>query len=165
MRNWHIAGKTSLFVLALLALATAPALAQADHQAQVNDREPFETETFNPCNGEFVFVTGTLHFMANVLMDSSGKSHIHFQQKYENATGTGETTGATYRVKDNELILGAISFEGSGLCPSEFTVNSDLHLTGAGAVPDFTSHFVQHLTINANCQVSIFFSRFSSDCK
>ena len=56
-------------------------------------------------------------------------------------------------------------FEGGGACPSEFTVNSDFHLAGEGTVPDFTSHFVEHLTINANCEVSVVFLHVSSDCK
>ena len=60
---------------------------------------------------------------------------------------------------------GRSSFEGGSACPSEFTVNSDFHLAGEGTVPDFTSHFVEHLTINANCEVSVVFLHVSSDCK
>jgi len=76
---------------------TTPALTAESHTAEHSSTSyTFEDYVSNPCNGETVHLTGIGAQQTNVV--DGGGSVLHYEiQLVENITGTGLTTGASYR--------------------------------------------------------------------
>src|SRR2546421_8861545 len=108
-----------------------------------NEFVPFSFITLG-C-GEFIFVSGTLHVLTHVTIDSAGgiAIKVHFQP--QGATGVGLTTGATYHATG--VTQQTITDNGPG--PQfEFTFVNNFRMISSGTTPNFDVHQTIHVTVN-----------------
>ena len=140
-----------LFALVLLVAVNAAAL------VVVNTDIPVSGAVFNPCNGETVTFSGIDHFTVHVTFDGAGGFHADAHDNIH-VTATG-SLGNSYEgnQEDNNPFNGRVGFEQTfGLTFSEIST---------GSAPNFEVHVLQHITVNPNGTVTVFFSNFSSNCR
>ena len=83
------------FIVAAAVSATMSLSAQ-----MVNQVRPYNGWTVNPCNGETVNYTGSVHFHEKTQVSTDGRIHFVASENFH-ATGTGASTGATYNLSGN----------------------------------------------------------------
>jgi hypothetical protein len=140
-----------LFALMLLVAVNAAAL------VVLNIDIPVSGAVFNPCNGETVTFSGIDHFTIHVTFDGAGGFHADSHDNIH-VTGTG-SLGNSYEgnQEDNNPFNGRVGVEQTfGLTFSEIS---------KGSAPNFEVHILQHITVNANGTVTVFFSNFSANCR
>jgi hypothetical protein len=140
-----------LFALMLLVAVNAAAL------VVLNIDIPVSGAVFNPCNGETVTFSGIDHFTIHVTFDGAGGFHADSHDNVH-VTGTG-SLGNSYEgnQEDNNPFNGRVGVEQTfGLTFSEIS---------KGSAPNFEVHILQHITVNANGTVTVFFSNFSANCR
>jgi len=118
---------------------------------------PLSGTAFNPCNGETVTFSGIDHFTVHVTLDGAGGFHADVHENIH-VTGTG-SLGNSYEgnQEDNNPINGRVGLEQTfGLTFSEIS---------EGSAPNFEMHVLEHITVNANGTVTVFFSNFTSNCR
>jgi len=118
---------------------------------------PVSGAVFNPCNGETVTFSGIDHFTIHVTFDGAGGFHADAHDNIH-VTATG-SLGNSYEgnQEDNNPFNGKVGFEQTfGLTFSEIS---------KGSAPNFEQHVLQHITVNANGTVTVFFSNFTSNCR
>jgi hypothetical protein len=140
-----------LFALMLLVAVNAAAL------VVLNIDIPVSGAVFNPCNGETVTFSGIDHFTIHVTFDGAGGFHADAHDNIH-VTGTG-SLGNSYEGNQevNNPFNGRVGVEQTfGLTFSEIS---------KGSAPNFEVHILQHITVNANGTVTVFFSNFSANCR
>ena len=146
-----------LFAVSSLSFAFGP---QATTPIKVDIPISFTGSFNNSCTGEMVTLTetGELNFRG-VINDNrvNLSEHVNVQ-----LNGVGQTSGATYvgHVSENitinrSLINGAVEFN--------FVVNVNINTSGGGNNVKITLTF--HVTVNANGDVTVVRSDFSSVCQ
>ena len=123
----------------------------------VNVHIPVSGAVFNPCNGETVTFSGVDHFTATVTFDGAGGFHLATHDNIH-VTATG-SLGNSYEgnQEDNNPFNGRVGLvQTFGLTFSEIST---------GSAPNFEVHVLQHITINANGTVTVFFTNFASNCR
>jgi hypothetical protein len=123
----------------------------------VNVDIPVSGAVFNPCNGETVTFSGIDHFTIQVTFDGAGGFHADAHDNVH-VTATG-SLGNSYEgnQEDNNPFNGRVGFEQTfGLTFSEIS---------KGSAPNFELHILQHITVNANGTVTVFFSNFTANCR
>jgi len=152
---------------ALFALLFA-AFAGAGHEAfgqatttTTSETIPFTGSYFNPCTGEQVTFAGTLNVTNTMTTDASGGTHLRTHTNYQNVTGTGATSGITYRVGtvSNEVINDA---DGPQL---NAAVISMVKLIEPGPTLDYFLRIVTRITINANGVTTTEVQEVSIECR
>jgi len=141
----------SLFVLLQLGAVNAAA------RVVLNVDIPINGTVFNPCNGETVTFTGIDHFTMTMTFDGSGGFHADAHDNIH-VTASG-SLGNSYvgNQEDNNPFNGRIGVEQTfGLTFSEIS---------EGAEPNFEMHILQHITINPNGKVTVFFINATSNCR
>ena len=78
------------FTVALLATMSAAA-------QMVNQTRPYSGTTVNPCNGETISFSGSIHFHEKTQVSNDGRIHFVANNNF-NVSGTGATTGASYSI-------------------------------------------------------------------
>jgi type 1 fimbria pilin len=147
---------TTLLALALLLLLAAPA--RAAQIANVTINIP-ATVYDNPCVGEQVALSGTLHLILNVTTDSSGG--YHFVSKWNASyTGTGLTSGATYTASESKQE----SWSASQL-PASHTTTSVIKLVTKGGAQNAYLYTTTTTTIDANGVATVTVDGVSIDCR
>lgn len=148
----------SLFVV--LAAAAEPAFGQAT-TTTTNETVPFAGTMPNPCNGDAVTFQGTLHIANHITNDPSGGSHLRTHVNYQNVTGTGTPSGATYNVRTtaNE------TRNDSDGPQTETTVIQTIKLNAQGPILNAFLHVVLHVTINANGQTTSTVNETRIECR
>ena len=134
-----------VFLPVLAALVVVPATSAGP--SVVLD-EPVAFGDNNPCTGEPVVFTGTVHHVMTVTTDGSGGIHLD-----DNLSMQGSGTSATlvsYTMSDRQFLsINLPSTQGA-----EETINVTTRITRAGeSLPlpdDYTDQFFIHVTINAN---------------
>lgn len=63
----------------------------------VNTVQPYSGTTTNPCNGESVVFSGTIHFHEKTQIAKDGRIHFVANNTF-NASGTGQATGSPYNI-------------------------------------------------------------------
>ena len=164
MTNPHAIIKPMLATVTLGAIL----LFQPLLRAEVTQNESVDFTGFSvfiPCAnngaGELVIFQGDLHALVSFTMNAnhvSGK--FHFQP--QGLTGKGRRTGDKYEATGVTQDM----FSGS-LVNGQYaeTYNNNFRIIGQGPDNNFLVHEVAHITINANGTTSVFFDKFSSDCK
>ena len=140
-----------LFALVLLVAVNAAA------SVTVNVHIPISGAVFNPCNGETVTFSGMDHFTASVTLDGAGGFHANAHDNIH-VTATG-SLGNSYEgnQEDNNPFNGHVGVvQTFGLTFSEVST---------GSAPNFEVHVLQHITVNANGTVTVFFSNVTSNCR
>ncbi len=149
---------TPLLAVGLLlgACAESPVAPPADDFAPAfgivfNDAVPFAQINAVPCAGELVLLSGNLHVLITLTIDANGGVHTkaHFQP--QGASGTGLTTGDTYRAVG--VTQQTLNINSGGL-PLTFTAVNNFRLIGPGTDNNLQVHQVTHVTINENGVVS-----------
>lgn len=144
-------------VAAAFALAL-PVLASAD--VIFNGTVPISGTVTNPCNGELVDFSGTLHEVISETFDSSGG--IHFDDHFNiHVTATGETTGTNYVGNQEEHLTENFNSGGSITVTEPFTFSE----ISKGSAPNFIEHALYHVTVNPDGTVTSFIDTYSAECR
>jgi hypothetical protein len=154
--------RATLFTLLLTAFAGAghEAFGQAT-TTTTNENIPFTSNMLNPCNGDSVTFSGTLHIVNTLTIDGSGGTHLKTHTNYQDVTGTGAPSGITYRVGtvSNEII------NDSDGPQSNVTSISTVKLISPGPALNTFLRIVLHITINANGQTTSTVQEVSAECR
>ena len=144
--------------LKLVAVVTmlGPLLA---HGATTNIVLPFPSPTTNPCNGEQVNVSGSIHLTTGVSTDGSGGLHFRSHINNQGVSGIGELTGSRYQIPTTS---NTSAYLGSARTMA-LTVNG--RFVAQGSTPNFNVHQMFHITIDSNGVTTVSNSDFRTDCK
>ena len=113
----------------------------------------------NPCVGEPVSLSGDLHLILNVTIDSSGG--YHFVSKWNASyTGTGLISGATYKASESKQE----SWSASQL-PASHTTTSVVKLISKGGAQNAYLYTTTTTTIDANLVATVTVDSVSIDCR
>lgn len=140
-----------LFALMLLVAVNAAA------SVVVSIHIPVNGAVFNPCNAETVTFSGIDHFTIHVTFDGAGGFHANAHDNIH-VTATG-SLGNSYEgnQEDNNPFNGRVGVEQTfGLTFSEIST---------GPAPNYEVHILEHITVNANGTVTVFFSNASTNCR
>ena len=143
---------SSLAMAALLLIAV-----DATAAVVVNVDIPISGTVFNPCNGETVTFSGIDHFTLRSTFDGAGGFHADAHDNIH-VTATG-SLGNSYEgnQEDNNPFNGRVGVAQTfGLTFSEIST---------GSAPNFEQLILQHITVNPNGTVTVFFSNFTSNCR
>ena len=124
-------------------------------------------DTFvNPCTGEEVLVTGELHTLYYVSQDSAGGLHVRSHGNIQGGTGVGLTSGDRYvltnarNLETNNQFIDILDTRAS-----ECTFVSYLQATTPGPKNNFYIRIQQHVTINANGEITVLREEMTTECK
>jgi hypothetical protein len=150
------------------AIVTIPLQQQQQAYAQAetftnSERIPVDFEDFVPCaaggEGEVVHLTGILHALIHLTLDSTGGVHAKLHDNPQGISGTGLTTGDKYQA------TGAANIEINSQVGIEFTFVSNFHIIGQGNGNNFLLHRTFHITVNPDGTVTAFVDNFRVECK
>jgi hypothetical protein len=152
----------ALFAMLFMAYAGAatPARAQAT-TTTTNENVPFTNSLFNPCNGDQVTFSGTLHVVNSMTTDASGGTHLKTHLNYQDVTGTGAPSGITYRVR---TVTNEVVNDNDGE-QSEATVISTVKLIAQGPALNYFLRTVLHVTVNANGETTSTVQEVGFECR
>lgn len=138
------------FVLSAAAalLVTVSAGAQ-----MVNQTRPYSGSTVNPCNGETVSFSGTIHFHEKTQVSNDGRIHFVANNHF-NVSGYGQSTGSGYN-------MGGNMHTNSKFPSYPIAFRQRSRFISNGYAPSFHATFAFHVNGNG-IQTSV---TTSSDCK
>lgn len=147
--------------IGLLALASTPAMAQANtvssqQQIPLNGMVLFACDNFEP-----VRLTGTLHVVSHTTWDANGNLHTFFRTNGQNVRAVGQITGRIFRLSGP---FGVHTNHGSS-GGFTTTVFNDSLMISQGSSPNMRLRSRQHITVNANGVVTSVFDNFSLACE
>jgi hypothetical protein len=165
-----IKGRKSKHMLAgvpalALASAVAAVLLPGAAAAEVTPRHenfsfPFEFQGFNPCNGEEIEFNGRFSGTVTEVVQPSGQIRVAAHQLLT-AQGVG-TTGNRYSFSDT---LNSTFFFAPDNAPTVYTQITVDNVISEGNAPNFLLHSTNHLTINANGEVTASTFEGWAECK
>jgi hypothetical protein len=165
VRKGPLSALTLVFLSsAIMGCADAPVPTEADvpehNLAVVNTGFfDFNITIFDQCNGEDVdFVTKRKHIF-NTTFDAAGGVHVGFHRAWW-GTGVGQTTGTVYQLNwpwQEQLYA-------RGPFPQVFSRRINNNLPTRGSAPNRLFSLIQHLTVNANGEVTVDFSDLKLTC-
>ncbi len=146
-------------ILLLLGSGSPPASAAAQ-----STTTPFEAVIPDPCTGEDVLVSGSVHMVGEVHQDAHGGYHINGHYNFQGISGVGLSTGTAYHWTGGARI--AVHYGCGDLCspPFEQTSGSNFELVGQGATPNEQVHALTHITVNANGVLTAEVQAFRMEC-
>jgi hypothetical protein len=156
-KNAHAGKRNGMFLTLLLGMAgLLPASASATTQSSTF---PVDIFVNIPCTGDTVELTGDLHEVFTVTINSSGGYHVKDQFNPQGLSGVDLMTGAKY--------------QGTGVTNNEFNANvgvqqlfiNNFRIIGQGQAANYLVHENEHLTVDANGNVTSFHDNFSVECK
>jgi hypothetical protein len=119
----------------------------------VNETRPYSGTTVNPCNGENVSFSGSIHYHEKTQIGNDGR--IHFVAKHNiSATGTGQSTGTRYN-------LSGTMITNSKFPSFPITFRQRNQFTSTSTAPSFRATSVFHVNGNG-VQTNV---STESDCK
>jgi len=147
--------------ITLLLTAAVVCLIPASAEVTTNEIVPYSQEIYLPCIGETVSLSGSSHIVSTVTIDATGGIHLQSHAQLVGVSGTGLTSGDTYRAAGTEQ-----NSENTN-APLPFTSSyvATFRLIGRGPGADFWLHQTIHLTINADGTVTADISNTSGSCK
>jgi hypothetical protein len=150
----------ALFAVLFTSFAGNEAFAQAT-TTTTNENIPFTNSLLNPCNGDTVTFSGTLHIVNTLTTDAGGGTHLKTHTNYQDVTGAGVPSGITYRVGtvSNEII------NDSDGPQSNVTSISTVKLIAPGPALNAFLRIVMHITINADGQTTSTVQEVSAECR
>ena len=158
--------KFSLFALLCAALLASPAprtaaaVAAQATTVTTNETIPLNTTTVNLCNGDTVTLTGSVHVLSHVTLDTNGGTHVKTLHNFENVMGTG-ATGTTYRaVSTNNHTMN----NNGSTAQQEFTNVNRVRLISQGLTDNYLLNGTIHTTVNANGEVTSTVTNFTTNC-
>ena len=150
----------ALFALLFAAAAGTPAFGQAT-TTTTNETIPFTGNIINPCNGDTVTFSGTLHVVNTMTTNASGGTHLKTHINYQNVTGTGSPSGINYRVGtvSNDVVNDNDGPQNTA------TVISTVKLIAPGSALNYFMRTVLHVTVNANGETTSTVEEVSAECR
>jgi hypothetical protein len=109
--------------------------------------------------GEEVLISGNLHDLFHVTLDGNGGFHLKFLDNPQGVTGTGLTTGDTYRG------TGGTQGAFSGVVGSEETIVNNFRIIGPGPGNNLLVHDSFHITVSPDGTVTAYHDNVTIDCK
>jgi hypothetical protein len=140
--------KSSFSVAAMLALALAiqaPALAAVETNVFI----PFSTSLSNPCLGETVALTGSLHLLV-IVQETANGTHVLTHAQPQGIEGTGLTSGEMYR--GTGVTMSSVFLQPPP--PFDVTFVNNFRIIGAADANSFMVHTTVHITVNANGEIT-----------
>lgn len=129
----------------------------------ISERDPLDREVFVACAaggaGEVVHLTGELHELLHITLDSAGGVHVREHLNPQGVSGTGLTTGDKYQG------TGVSQFESNGKVGAEITTVDNFRIIGQGNGNNLLVHGNLHITVNPDGTVTAFHDNFSVECK
>jgi hypothetical protein len=117
---------------ALALLASVSANAQ-----MVNEPRAYSGTAINPCNGETVVFSGTIHFHEKTQVSTDGRIHFVANDNFS-ASGRGQSTGVTYNI-------GGAMQTNSKFPSYPITFRQRNRFVSTGSAPSFHSTFAFHV--------------------
>jgi hypothetical protein len=152
---------TFAFIAGLTLASSTGALAQAE-TTTTNQTIPIAAFVGSPCTSESIDISGDMHVVVHTTVSDSGGFHFSAHLNYQGVSGTGRTSGTTYRATD----AGQTTFNGSGDFGSanEVTNEFTFQLISAGSDDNFRVKGLFHTTVNANGETTSEVMRLEGDC-
>ena len=152
-------------MLCACADATAPTsldatgLPRARADMDVNQTVPVALAITNPCNGDALALTGTLHMLIHITQSTSGNQHF-----YGDYTGQYSGVAAPSLVNYNGYTRNFEDFSTMDPFPIVDQFITSLDLNSATGVDNF--HVTIHLkvTVNANGETTVDYNEIDSSC-
>lgn len=159
-------GKTSrlislLIVVMLMIVLLAPTSVTAQATSTtIKFSDTFPFSFFNNCTGEVVSGVVSVQSTVHETIDANGGYHFHFQDVYM-GRAVGETSGIQYvgPQTDHE----SFSVSSNGGLSDTFTVN--FRFMGRGSADNILTHFLFHVTITPNGDVTSEISDITEVCR
>lgn len=148
----------SLQFLALFVFLSVSTMAQAASTTTV-ERIPL-AGTFMACT-EPVDWSGVMNFVTHMTTSNNGRVNFTIHANIR-AKGVGQITGAAYTAFESGTY--GERFDSTDFAPFTITWTDNINFNGRGSVPNFRGHLLQHMTINANGDMTSFRSVFTVDC-
>ncbi|WP_342598103.1 hypothetical protein MHB48_10825 [Psychrobacillus sp. FSL H8-0483] len=122
----------------------------------VNETNPIADTTVNPCNGEVINFTGSVHVQGTGVFAPSGRFNGNIHNNIS-ITGKGDM-GNIYRGSETynnflNLVPGAITNE-----------THTVRMISKGSAPNFTMTQIFHITINPDGTVTVVVQQGQSKC-
>jgi hypothetical protein len=148
-------------LLPALLLAAALCLVPVTSSAAVvqNVQVPINITVFNPCTGDLIAVSGSIHLLATMTQEQGG-FHISFMDNVSQVTGTGSVTGVAYHGVGGDWFTANVRPP----FPVEFTATDVFGLISQGPSPNLVVTDTFHITVNADGTMTANVSRFSLSC-
>jgi hypothetical protein len=151
-----------LLQAALLTLVLVLVPTTASAAVVQNVRVPLDvTFVGNPCTGDDMHFTGTIHLLAAETLDGSGGIHIHFDNNVSGVTAVGTPSGTVYHGVGG----GWFELNARNPYPNVATETDVFGLISAGSSPNFFAIATFHITVNANGTLTSDVARVSIGCK
>jgi hypothetical protein len=132
--------RIALRLSGLVAATALAGLQTVSAAASSNQMEVPAPNMANPCNGELVLTTGTVH-MSLV----SNARHLHVRSNFQDVKGVGSVTGFDYVITgSSQIVHGNFNFSKRG--QDEFTTLTILHIIA----PSNGQHFSETLLVHFN---------------
>lgn len=119
----------------------------------VNQVRPYSGTTVNPCNGESIVFSGSIHFHEKTQVAADGRIHFVANNNF-NVSGKGQSTGVTYNI-------GGTMHTNSKFPTYPIAFNQRSRFISTGSAPSFHATFKFHVN-GAGVQTQV---TTSSDCK
>jgi hypothetical protein len=124
----------------------------------VNEKYEELTRIFNYCNGDWLTLDVTWHYLFGVTLDGAGGFHL--KEHYDlHGQGSDAVTGLNYVMTDvaNSELNGSVGFEN--------TYTESYNLIAQGKAPNATLLIDFHITVNANGDVTSLHDNFRLKCQ
>jgi hypothetical protein len=125
-------------------------LAPPTQAETINLRGPISATVFNPCTGEDVDLSGSLHLQVQFVANGAGGGHFRIQINAQGVGGVGVDSGNQYRG------TGVLRFTIAAAGPTEhITLDGHLQLISQGSSSNLRVHFTLHFVANPNSTVVV----------
>jgi hypothetical protein len=127
--------------------------------------EPVDVLVYNPCNDEWVWLTGSMHILYHDNLTPSGRLHWETRISYHNVRGLGLTSGKTY------IGVGVDQGGGSTIVsdhtPYHYQASSqtNMSLVGPGRLENYKVFMNFHLTVTPDFEWRAYFENFRLACR
>ena len=154
-----------IILIALVGLSSIPAFSQATDVLKNNVIIPFARVIFNPCAcdgvGEFIEFTGSIHKMLYIKIDNNGIWHWKFHNHPIGVKGIGLTTGDIYNVNGG---MSSITKTTPDMLPINMNYIDKTKIIGPGPDNNYSMYIHEHMTMNANGEITVEFSDIRIEC-
>ena len=134
-------------------------IAAAPDRIGGNESFPIAFQTFSPCTGELVLLTGSVHQSWSLTFDEGGggqyRSHFNFQ-----GVGGESPSGTKYRA----INVGNSHQTFASQPPYSYFSNQTLLFVAQGDAADFRVHAVLHITVDENYQQRVLVDNYTAEC-
>jgi len=152
-----------VFAIAGFVAAWSAPSALADREQTEHVLEPFVAEIENPCNGEIILLEGEIRRVVTSHLNPSGQLMLA-ESTHISAAGVG-SFGNQYRYVQTSPDHAVFELTPDGALIMNVTGVTSARIAGQGDVPDFAVHLLNHITINANGEVTSAFVVESAECQ